>query len=551
MTVKRIEAVRIEQLDCGVAKLWDSSGETFELTIGNAEKLVEMAEQLVGILTSSVGAAEMAEQLVGAAGSDCTFVNTTSRSQDNTLTNEPPNLELWNTIPTSVLGADGTTYDLDTLVSSQTIGSVKQALAAKSGMKVGCQQLFLLDDKRHQQQQNLELKNHESVEQAMQYSESDSSLQLAVILGGASEASEFVKALSSKPDWCSVRSGLVGVAFVPNYPQLIATANVDSNDVAVINIETGTVLCEYSKQQGCQRLAYPNALAFTEDGTCLIVCENQGGRLQVLKLSVGEGADLPLALEGGLTVSLQFVRFIASSDQRGRVASPVSQDQAAHNALFNPRGIATRMVGGQERVLVADAFYNAVLEFNVHDGRLVAKYGAKRGDGDGEFHEPWDVAVFPSGGFAVADKENSRIQVFNREGQFVRKFVGEVPGEVAHCRGAEKVARGSDEGGVARGRDARKVALRMPVAITTDSHGNLIVAFSHPSTRVRVPLQMRTRGPPATATHLLQVFSEEGQCLSVFKGMLGTGERGIAWNSSSVEGRLAVAHRTNGLVVWG
>jgi DNA-binding beta-propeller fold protein YncE len=53
------------------------------------------------------------------------------------------------------------------------------------------------------------------------------------------------------------------------------------------------------------------------------------------------------------------------------------------------------------------------------------------GGGDGEFSNPWDVAVAPDGTVYVADRGNSRIQYFSPEGEYLGQWgsFGTAPGE--------------------------------------------------------------------------------------------------------------------------
>lgn len=59
------------------------------------------------------------------------------------------------------------------------------------------------------------------------------------------------------------------------------------------------------------------------------------------------------------------------------------------------------------------------------DVQLVTRFG-KKGSGNGQFQFPSGVAISPAtGDIVIADQHNSRIQVFDRDGKFLRKFVQE------------------------------------------------------------------------------------------------------------------------------
>ncbi|MDH4324956.1 MAG: 6-bladed beta-propeller, partial [Betaproteobacteria bacterium] len=60
----------------------------------------------------------------------------------------------------------------------------------------------------------------------------------------------------------------------------------------------------------------------------------------------------------------------------------------------------------------------------------------KRGTGDGEFNLARDAAIAPDGRVYVVDSGNFRIQVFDRDGKFVKAFgrVGRYPGNFARPR---------------------------------------------------------------------------------------------------------------------
>lgn len=105
--------------------------------------------------------------------------------------------------------------------------------------------------------------------------------------------------------------------------------------------------------------------------------------------------------------------------------------------LLQPRDVAvgadgTRYIAdtGNNRVVVLDAAGNFVRAFGstcfLSDGaagQCVDPDGAgPLALGDGQFREPWGVAVTADGMLFVADTWNGRIQVFDSQGSFVRKW---------------------------------------------------------------------------------------------------------------------------------
>ena len=105
--------------------------------------------------------------------------------------------------------------------------------------------------------------------------------------------------------------------------------------------------------------------------------------------------------------------------------------------LLQPRDVAVGVDGtryiadtGNNRIVVLDAAGNFVRAFGstcfLSDGaagQCVDPDGAgPLALGDGQFREPWGVAVTVDGTLFVADTWNGRIQVFDSQGSFVRKW---------------------------------------------------------------------------------------------------------------------------------
>jgi DNA-binding beta-propeller fold protein YncE len=88
---------------------------------------------------------------------------------------------------------------------------------------------------------------------------------------------------------------------------------------------------------------------------------------------------------------------------------------------FNrPTNVALTSAGD---LLVTDGYGNARVHHFAPDGRLLASWG-EPGSGPGQFNLPHGIAVDSEGQIYVADRENSRIQIFAPSGEFVAEWTG-------------------------------------------------------------------------------------------------------------------------------
>lgn len=74
-------------------------------------------------------------------------------------------------------------------------------------------------------------------------------------------------------------------------------------------------------------------------------------------------------------------------------------------------------VGPGGDIFVADGYGNARVHRFSPEGRLLTSWG-EPGSGPGQFHVPHGIAVDRTGGVYVADRENSRIQLFSSDGVY-------------------------------------------------------------------------------------------------------------------------------------
>jgi DNA-binding beta-propeller fold protein YncE len=72
---------------------------------------------------------------------------------------------------------------------------------------------------------------------------------------------------------------------------------------------------------------------------------------------------------------------------------------------------------------IADGYGNARIHKFSPDGKLLFSWGEPGGN-PGQFHVPHGIAIDSSGRVFVADRENSRIQIFSPEGKFLESRNG-------------------------------------------------------------------------------------------------------------------------------
>jgi DNA-binding beta-propeller fold protein YncE len=160
--------------------------------------------------------------------------------------------------------------------------------------------------------------------------------------------------------------------------------------------------------------------------------------------------------------------------------------------LQSPSGVAVDLEG---RVLVADFEQHKVHVFN-KDGTIAQSIGAK-GKDPGQFHGPRDVAVDRHGRIFVVDGGNHRVQVFNKD-HTVFKVIGAVDA-------AGKPMEGSEPG-----------QLSNPRGLAINNSGQILVADSG-NHRVQIFALDSHAGPGGTApaSSVVRCFgsrgSDEGQ----------------------------------------
>jgi len=90
---------------------------------------------------------------------------------------------------------------------------------------------------------------------------------------------------------------------------------------------------------------------------------------------------------------------------------------SGNGQLKYPTAITTNIEGN---IIVAEYGNHRIQVFDP-DGQYLRKFGT-RGSGDGRFYYVHGLAADSEGHIIIADESNNRIQVFNSEGGFLRKF---------------------------------------------------------------------------------------------------------------------------------
>jgi hypothetical protein len=92
------------------------------------------------------------------------------------------------------------------------------------------------------------------------------------------------------------------------------------------------------------------------------------------------------------------------------------RDLVARGPYNLPTNVA---VADDGHLFVADGYGNASIHHFDADGSFVRSWGSS-GDADGQFNVPHGISVDSANRILVADRENSRIQIFDREGSLLQ-----------------------------------------------------------------------------------------------------------------------------------
>ena len=190
----------------------------------------------------------------------------------------------------------------------------------------------------------------------------------------------------------------------------------------------GTFLRSFGhKGENAGELDNPTGIAIDKDGN-IFISDWGNHRVQIFSWegrhlgSFGGKGSLDSHLSGPWGLSLDSTGNIIVADTGNKLIK-----------IFTPNGRFVMTIGGQgslrfpvhcvrcgEYFIVSDSNEHCIKVFN-REGHFQYKFG-KKGEGDGEFHNPRFLSVTQSKHLLVCDEYNHRIQVLELDGKFVGKF---------------------------------------------------------------------------------------------------------------------------------
>ena len=179
------------------------------------------------------------------------------------------------------------------------------------------------------------------------------------------------------------------------------------------------------------RIFEPMGLAVSDDGNRLYVADFGHSDVFVFdfaqKTFAKIGKETSLARPVGIALDAQENLYVVESAKKGisvfnRQGKPIRF--ITDPSVERPTGIAIDRARG--KIYLADTAHtkskaHSVKIFNL-EGKLVGTLGGGKGGGQGEFLFPTYVAVDAQGNVYVTDTVNSRVQVFDADGKYIRKF---------------------------------------------------------------------------------------------------------------------------------
>ena len=211
---------------------------------------------------------------------------------------------------------------------------------------------------------------------------------------------------------------LRGVAISSDNTVFIASAHC----VTKFTLEGQFIASVGSLGSGRLQFDTPWAIAYNDTNNKMYVCDTWNNRITILNLDLtfhgsfgSKGSEIgKFNMPYGISVDSRGNVLVADCsnsriqvfDASGRYLSSITHT-TPEQKLQRPMSVS---VGPDDCVYVVEKLSNRVSIFD-HTGKYIKSFG-KKGDKDGEFNEPYDIAVSDEGDVYVSDTGNNRIQVF-------------------------------------------------------------------------------------------------------------------------------------------
>jgi sugar lactone lactonase YvrE len=213
--------------------------------------------------------------------------------------------------------------------------------------------------------------------------------------------------------------------------------------------------------------------------------------------AIDKGSDMIIRFNPSGQVVWVFGRRKESADAETKPWENVTPPLPAVDGLFRqPTDVAWDSAGN---IYISDGYVNSrVAKYDKH-GDWVKSWG-ENGTGDGQFRLPHAIAVDRNDNVYVGDRSNRRIQVFDTDGRFLRKFTIDVPPD-----SATRAVNGSTPTGA---RLAAVIGAPNSICITpSDNQVMFVGETTYPGRIFKVSLEGKVLGVIGRSGRELKQFS--------------------------------------------